>query len=186
MPPAHIQGQLTAVHDNLLKCSVNTRARVAVQNFFYNVDDLIEPAAKRALAITGHGHGAHEPAVAGGVARTGDTEHALAHIDDVFPGLGARFERGLGGRAGHQRVATLNTGLNGFGRVYPLLVVLFGLVTHASSPFMCEVGSAFMAASSTARAASTRFTPSGMFCSCLCSSSRGLMSISGRGGQPGR
>ncbi len=56
----------------------------------------------------------------------------------------------------------------------------------ASNPFIACVGVAFMAASSAARAAVTRLTPSGVFWICWCSVMIALSSISGRGGQPGR
>ena len=61
-----------------------------------------------------------------------------------------------------------------------------GCVAHASSPFIACVGVAFSAASSAARAAVTRLTPSGMSWICSCSVMIALSSISGRGGQPGR
>ncbi len=59
-------------------------------------------------------------------------------------------------------------------------------LSHRSRPFICAVGFAVSAAASASRAAFTRLTPSGEEPICSCSLRIASMSISGRGGQPGR
>src|SRR5699024_8492241 len=93
--------------------------------------------------------------------------------------LAAGLQRGLGGGLGTDLPGTRLRRVRGR---LPLVVAF----THASSPFIWCVGVACRAASSAARAAASRFTPSGSFFTCSCSAMIELTSISGRGGQPGR
>src|SRR5699024_1969915 len=131
------------------------------------VDDLVEVAAVGAWARTGHGDHAFQTAVPGCVTAAVHAEHTLAHRDDVqgcAPGRGDLLGGGvlLGGK----------------------VLVAGG---HASSPFIWWVGVAASAAASTSRRTLSRLLPSGVFLTtCSCSSRIALISISGRGGQPGR
>src|SRR5699024_5510635 len=150
------------------------------------VDDLIEVGAVGPLGGSGHRHGADQSTETGGVPGVGDAEHAGADLDHVqwcAPlGLDHLLATGLLGLVGHVAgLLHLRTGGAAVGRAG------LGRIAHASSPFISWVGSAVRAASSTLRTVSARFTPSGPpLMIWLCSSRIELISISGRGGQPGR
>src|SRR6185312_12575912 len=106
-----------------------------------------------------------QAAVAGGVAAVPvAAEHAPAHRDHL-------------GRLYRERLRQLVAGV---------LRKVLVLAHPRSSPFISIVGIALSAASSAARAAATRSTPSGIFWISSCSLMIASISISGRGGQPGR
>src|SRR5690606_33678155 len=158
-----------APEDYYLLARVCERDPLLAEHLGEDVDDLVEVAAVGPLARAGQRHRADETAEAGGVAGTAHAEHAGADVDDVDRGpLGAR-ERALdvlGRRAA---------------------VALDVLLRHASRPFISWVGTAFSAASSALRAISRRCGPKAWsLMTCFCSSRIAWMSISGRGGQPGR
>ena len=180
-----VQGQLAAVDHDRLDRRVEPGAR-RVQQLGQHVDDLVEPAAVGPLARPGQHDRLHQPAEPGGVARAVHAEHALPDVDDLQrdravrrdvlrAGLEGGLAGPLGAGVGRGRVA---------GRHRRGGVAL--LVAHRSSPVMCEVGVARSAAASTSAAIRLRLPPSGSALICSCSSRIALISISGRGGQPGR
>src|SRR5690606_8430257 len=75
-------GQLVPVDDDLLDRVVERRAAL-LEHLGQDVHDLVEPAAVRTSARSGHRHGPHQATVAGGVTRAADAEHAGPHVDDV-------------------------------------------------------------------------------------------------------
>ncbi|MNW51078.1 hypothetical protein D3C74_285520 [compost metagenome] len=147
-----------------------------------DVHGLVEPPAVRASARSGQHHGAHQTAVARGVPRAVGPEHARADLDDLERLAPTRARPRHELLAGHVALRDLLP-LDGVGRAARRPVVG---ARHRSSPFIWNVGVASSAAASAALAASRRFTPSGSAWICSCSARIALMSISGRGGQPGR
>ena len=141
-------------------------ARVAVGE---GVGDVVHPAAVRRAAGAGQLDGAGQAAVAGGVAGAGDAEHALVAGDDLAGGLADGVERVV--------------------RVPATTSLPCGLVrlAHRSRPFIWLVGSALSAGRLVApRSRRSRLTPSLVFWTWSCSLRIASISISGRGGQPGR
>src|SRR5690606_31887261 len=180
--------QLAAVDDDLLDRAVRVDA-VGLEELDEDVDDLVEPAAVGPLGGRRHRDGGDEATEAGGVTAAVDAEHAAADVDDLQraapadgPG-GDVLPGGLEGRLGRRLRARLaGTRLDDVGG--GLLLVL--ALAHASSPFIWWVGVAASAASSAARATASRLAPRGSCLTWSCSAMIALMSISGRGGQPGR
>ena len=139
-----------------------------LQRAFELVGDLVEPAAVRPGGRAGQPDGAHQAAVAGGVAAVVGAEHAA---------LDADLLAALAALAGEVRGGEVLLGVRPRCR---------SRVAHRSSPFISIVGSALSAASSASRAASSRFTPSFEVWIFWWSLRIASISISGRGGQPGR
>ena len=172
------QGELVVLDDDLLDGSGRVDAGLT-QVLDEGVDGAVEPAAVGAGGGGGQGDGGLGEAVAGGVAGVGGAELPGVARDDLDAQLGAH---GGAGDLGHGRprgdggLELLGGGAVG-GR---------GGVTHASWPFISDTGVAARAAASTARAISSRCLSMGLDSIWRVSSSMALMSISGRGGQPGR
>ena len=152
----------------------------ADQGALESVGQVVEVAAVGPLRRAGQQDRAAQTAVARRVLAVRGPEHAEPLTDDDGVGVGAgrgrQVRRVLLGRL---LAALLSLALGGLGS-------RSRRVAHASRPFIACVGVAFMAASSAARAALSRLTPSGMAWISLCSVMIALSSISGRGGQPGR
>lgn len=157
-----VEGELAAVDDGLLD-GVGGKQVLLLQGPFELVSDFVEPAAVRAGGGARQGHGADEAAVAGGVTAVVGAEHALAYADDLA---------GVRARGGHTVVVAL--------------FVVVVVPAHRSSPFISIRGSALSAASSASRAASSALTPSLEPWIFWWSLRIASISISGRGGQPGK
>src|SRR5690606_16218882 len=151
-----VERQLAAVDDHGLDRRLGLRAR----QLFKDVDDLVEPAAVGTLRGGGLVHELRETVVAGGVATCG--EHALTHVDE------SATTRAHGADLG---------GVGG---------AVVGGVAHRSRPFMSGGGGAARAAASAAAATCLRWPSIGFSLASSCTLSSALISISGRGGQPGR
>lgn len=161
-----VEGELVAVDDRLLDGVVGDEP-LFLQGAFQLVGDLVEPAAVGAGGRAGQPDGADQASVAGGVATVVGAEHAA---------LDADLLTALAALAGEVRGAEVLLG------VHPVAV----RVAHRSRPFISMVGSALSAASSASRAASSAFTPSLEVWIFWWSLRIASISISGRGGQPGK
>lgn len=166
-----VEGELSAVDDRLLDRVVGEQA-LLLQRALEFVGDLVEPAAVGAGRGSREADRADQAAVAGGVAAVTGAEHAALDAD-LLAALAA-----LAGKVGCAEVL--------FG-VHPVRRSVGAVrVAHRSSPFISIVGRALSAASSASRAASSAFTPSLEVWIFWCSLRMASISISGRGGQPGR
>ena len=157
----HEDHQLPVLDDDLLDDVVGVQT-VGRQQFGEDGDDVVEPPPVGRGGRLGHGLGAGEPREAGGVARTLDPPHTLDPADHVGaerPRLAQRLEGAV-----------------------------VAVVAHAKSPFISRRGGASSAAASAACDAARRalFVSLCPRLTCSRSSRIALMSISGRGGQPGR
>lgn len=152
------EGDLAPVDDGLLE-GVRGEQVLLLQGPFELVGDLVEPAAVRPRGGARKAHRADESPVAGGVTAVVRAEHALAYADDLT---------GVLARDGY------------------LAAVAVGFVAHRSSPFISIRGSALSAASSASRAASSALTPSLEPWIFWWSLRIASISISGRGGHPGK
>ncbi len=200
-----VQGHLRAVDDD-----PGDRSVVFVsEGILEMVGDLVEVTAERPLRRPRRQDRLHQSAVSRGVKAKRPAEHpmALAHLDRsrtfrVHRADGTR-PRLLGLCAADVLLVTRRRGIHPIDSVFTIADgvfvarhhsglnlrygVLLGLVlAHASKPFISWVGVAFIAAASAARAAATRSTPNFEARICSCNSNRALISICGRGGQPGR
>src|SRR6476469_70888 len=183
-----VEGDLAAVDDHAL----DRRGEVGgLEPLLERARDLVEPAAVGLLGSSREDLRADEPAVAGGVAGAGGAEHAVAYADRAdLAGGGGDVLRGLVGgrlvdaapRAG-LRLGRLEVAL--LGRAGRLVLVAL-VVAHRSRPFISEVGSARRAAVSSSAISVLRLAPSLVAWTWSWSLRIASMSISGRGGQPGR
>lgn len=161
-----VEGEFVAVDDRLLDRVAGQQA-LFLQGALQLVGDLVEPAAVGPARLARQADRADQAAVTGGVAAVVGAEHAA--LDADLLALAARA-----GEVGGARIL-LRVGSVGAVRV-----------THRSRPFISMVGSALSAASSASRAASSAFTPSLEVWILWWSLRIASISISGRGGQPGR
>src|SRR5699024_1520237 len=166
--PADIKRDLAAVDHHFFNGFVGVDAVVefgclAVQQRDQAVGHIVEPAAIGRIGGAGHHHGALQSAEPAGVPAAAHAEHSLADLDDVeFALIGA-----------DQRVVGVLAG------------ILSG-VGHRMSPFISDVGAAASAASSRSACSTSALLPSLVFWTLSCSLYTASISISGRGGQPGR
>src|SRR5690606_27102218 len=134
------------------------------------VGHLVEPSAVGAVRRSREPDRADQAAVTGGVAAVVGAEHPALDAD-LLAALAALAGQVLGGEF-----------LLG---VHPVRIPGC-VVAHRSSPFISIVGRALSAASSASRAASSALTPSLEVRIFSWSLRMASISISGRGGQPGR
>ena len=167
-----VEGDLVTVDDRLLDRVLGSEA-LFLQGALELVGDLVEPAAVGAARRAREPDRADQAAVAGGVAAVVGAEHAALDAD-LLAALAA-----LAGEVGGAEVLL---------GVHPVRPPPGGAVrvAHRSSPFISIVGRALSAASSASRAASSAFTPSLEVWIFWWSLRMASISISGRGGQPGR
>lgn len=155
-----VEGQFAPVDHDLVD-HVGRVEALLLQRALQLVGHLVEPAAVRANAGRWQRDRGGEAAEAGGVAAALGTEHALAPADHLDRDLLAG-----GGDGGAVRGAVL--------------------VRHRSSPRISLTGVACSARASPSSSARRLFTPSGSCWILSCSFRIASISISGRGGQPGR
>src|SRR6478672_3858892 len=159
---ADVEGDLAAVDHDSLDGVVEP---VGAQPVLEGVGHLVVPPAEGPLRGRGVDDRADQAAVAAGVTTPPHAEHALAAADGVDLARRCRdVVRRLLGRG--------------------LLDLL--LVAHLSRPFMSEVGSAWSAAVSCCSISALRLLPSLACWTWSWSLRIASISISGRGGQPGR
>src|SRR5690242_688499 len=166
----HEEGDLLAVHHDLLD-------RAAGPGGLDGVRDLVEPAAEGTGAAPRHRDRADQAAVPARVAGPADAEHAVPDADNLGAALG------VGHGVLDRVVRGVHVGARGDLRE---LRGLLGTLAHRSRPFIWEVGSMLSASVSFSSISATRLDPSLVAWTCLCSLRIASMSISGRGGQPGR
>src|SRR5690349_21424169 len=198
-----VEGDLAAVHHDALDGGGELGG---LEPRLERTRDLVEPAAVGLLGRRREDLRADQAAVAGGVAGAADAEHPATLADRVHlagragevlrrllgrPLLDAAAGAGLGlgllevallGRTRRLVLVRLVVGLV----LGPAGVLLVWLVGHRSRPFISEVGSARRAAVSSSATSSRRLAPSLVCWTWSCSLRIASMSISGRGGQPGR
>ncbi len=152
-----VEGELAAVDDGLLD-HVDRIQALLLQSALQLVGHLVEPTAVRAVARAGQHHRDGQAAESGGVAAALRAEHALAAAHHLHGDLAHRL----------------------------LAAGLGYLVVHRSCPRISLIGVAFRARASPNSSARRLFTPSGSCWILSCSFRMASISISGRGGQPGR
>ena len=166
--PMDEEGDLTTIDDNFVDRGGHGQSTIGKSQL-----DLfggrIEPAAVGALGCQRHDDRGDETAESGCIATVLGRECAVAHADDL------KFTHTL--REGGHGDCDLEAGLLGSDRC---------LGAHRSRPRNSKVGTAVSAASSCACSSRTALAPNFMFWISAWIFKIASMSISGRGGHPGR